>query len=56
MDSTTLKIERGLGHGSPGEIVRYAFEEDGTARSITYAGITMVPWDEAVRRGWFGEA
>lgn len=53
VDATTLRIDRGHGYGSPGETVRYEFDGDGTARSITYAGITMVPWNEAVRRGWF---
>jgi CubicO group peptidase (beta-lactamase class C family) len=52
-DETTLTIQRGGGFGMSGEEIRYDFDETGSARSITYAGRTMLPWPEAQRRGWF---
>jgi hypothetical protein len=53
IDDHMLKVEKANNYSSPGETVIYNFGTDGQAKSITYAGRTMLPWDQAKQKGWF---
>jgi CubicO group peptidase (beta-lactamase class C family) len=41
-----LRISKALGFGSPGERVRFSFDEGGRVRRMRWAAATMCPWEE----------
>lgn len=53
VDDSTLRIEKASGYSSPGELVKYTFDNKGKPVSIIGAGTTMVQWKEAKKKGWF---
>lgn len=52
-DASTLLIKEAGGYYSPGELIKYTFDSDGKALSIDEAGRTFLPYDEALKKGWF---
>ena len=51
IDADTLKIVGGSGGGSPGELVRYDWADDGSIRSVRgVSAITMTPFDTPAAR------
>jgi len=53
IDGNTLLISRASGYSSVGENIIYKFDDDGKAKSFTYAGRQMLKYDDAVKKGWF---
>lgn len=51
----TLKIEKANGYSSPGEEITFKFDDQGKVVSVSNAGTTMLPWQEAVKQGWFSD-
>lgn len=56
IDDVTLKIEKTSGYSYLGETVKFHFDAKDKAKSITYAGRTMLPLEEARKRGFFGNS
>lgn len=52
VDDAKLLIKKAGGFSNPGEHVIYKFDDSGAVQSIRFAGFSMVPYTEAVRRGW----
>ncbi|HUD06454.1 MAG TPA: serine hydrolase domain-containing protein [Candidatus Saccharimonadales bacterium] len=53
LDEDTLKIAKSSGYGHSGELIKYKFDSKGKITSFTYAGRTMLPFNEAQKQGWF---
>ena len=51
LDENTLKIEKTNNYHSPGETIEFTFVND-KVEKISYAGCTIVPYEQAEQRGW----
>lgn len=53
IDEVTLKIKKASGYSSPGETVKYTFDENGKIKKVVDAGFTLMSWEDAQKTGWF---
>ena len=53
IDDSTLKITKTDGYSSPGELIRYRFDNKNNVISLKYTGHTMLTFEEAQSKGWF---
>lgn len=52
VNKNTLKVEKANGYSSPGELVEFAFDKSNKIKNVSYAGLTMWPYEIAKGKCW----